>query len=66
MIDARAIIQRKDFTAESVGRREDGSHRRYDSGSGGRSGRAGGSGREGWPGGKVRGKEAVEGNKLDG
>jgi len=42
MIDARAIIQRKNFTAESVGGREDGGHRRYDSGSGGRSGRAGG------------------------
>ena len=41
MIDARAIIQRKEFTAESVGGREDGSHHRYDSGSGGRSGRAG-------------------------
>lgn len=48
VIDARAIILCKTFTAESVGRREDGSHRRY-CGSGGRS-REGGSSREEWSG----------------
>ena len=63
MIDARAVILRKNFTAESVGGREDGGHRRY-GGSGGRSWR--GRGREEWPVKELRGKKTTEGNKLDG
>ena len=42
MIDARAIILRKAFAAESVGRGENGGHRGYGGGRGERSGEGGG------------------------
>ena len=47
MIDARAIVLSKELAAESVGGREDGGHRRYESG-GARGGW--GRGREEWSG----------------
>ena len=65
MIDTRAIIMRKNFTAESVGGGEDSSHRRYGAAAADAPGRVrGGVAWEEQSGGKVRGK-TMEESKLD-
>lgn len=66
MIDARAIIMRKAFAAESVGRGENGGHGRYSDNGGERSGEGEGGGREEWSGGVVGVKGERKEDEADG